>query len=255
MDFRGLQKTTLLDYPGIIAATVFTAGCNFRCPFCHNGDLVLAANQLSRIEETEILAFLQKRKGILKGLCISGGEPTLQKGLPEFIQKVKDLGYLVKLDTNGSNPEMLKALLEKDLLDYVAMDIKNSPESYEKTIGVMPLNHCQGSIYGNREIEFPKMENETKFDIKIIAQSIQILKKSNIPCEFRTTLVKKLHTEADMRAIANWLPKEIPYYLQCYEENEQVIKPGFHPPTKETMKRYQDILSEKLEQVYLRGVL
>lgn len=254
MDFRGLQKTTLLDYPGIIAATVFTAGCNFRCPFCHNGDLVLAANQLSRIEETEILAFLQKRKGILKGLCISGGEPTLQKGLPEFIQKVKDLGYLVKLDTNGSNPEMLKVLLEKDLLDYVAMDIKNSPDSYEKTIGVMPLNHCKTSAYGNREIEFPEMENETKFDIKIIEQSIQILKESGVPCEFRTTLVKELHTEADIRAIAHWLPKEIPYYLQCYEENEQVIIPGFHPPTKEIMERYREILSEKLEQVYLRGV-
>lgn len=231
MDFRGLQKTTLLDYPGFIAATVFTAGCNFRCPFCHNGDLVLAANQLSRIEETEILAFLQKRKGILKGLCISGGEPTLQKELPEFIQKVKDLGYLVKLDTNGSNPEMLKVLLENDLLNYVAMDIKNSPESYEKTIGA------------------------TGFFMEAISKSIKLLRQAGIPCEFRTTLVKELHTEADIRAIANWLPKEIPYYLQCYEENEQVIKPGFHPPTKETMERYREILSEKLEQVYLRGVL
>lgn len=231
MDFRGLQKTTLLDYPGIIAATVFTAGCNFRCPFCHNGDLVLAANSLPRIEETEVLDFLQKRKGILKGLCISGGEPTLQKGLPESIHKVKDLGYLVKLDTNGSNPEMLKALLENDLLNYVAMDIKNSPNSYEKTIGV------------------------TGFSMEAISESIEILRQAGIPCEFRTTLVKELHTEADMRAIAHWLPKEIPYYLQCYEENEQVIKPGFHPPTKETIERYREILSEKLEQVYLRGVL
>lgn len=230
MDFRGLQKTTLLDYPGIIAATVFTAGCNFRCPFCHNGDLVLAANSLPRIEETEVLDFLQKRKGILKGLCISGGEPTLQKGLPEFIQKVKDLGYLVKLDTNGSNPEMLKVLLENDLLNYVAMDIKNSPDSYEKTIGA------------------------TGFSMEAISKSIELLRQAGIPCEFRTTLVKELHTEADMRAIANWLPKEIPYYLQCYEENEQVIIPGFHPPTKEIMERYREILSEKLEQVYLRGV-
>lgn len=231
MDFRGLQKTTLLDYPGIIAATVFTVGCNFRCPFCHNGDLVLAANSLPRIEETEVLDFLQKRKGILKGLCISGGEPTLQKGLPEFIHKVKDLGYLVKLDTNGSNPEMLKALLEDGLLNYVAMDIKNSPNSYEKTIGV------------------------TGFSMEAISESIEFLRQAGIPCEFRTTLVKELHTEADIQAIANWLPKEIPYYLQCYEENEQVIKPGFHTPTKESMKRYQEILSEKLEQVYLRGVL
>lgn len=255
MDFRGLQKTTLLDYPGIIAATVFTAGCNFRCPFCHNGDLVLAANSLPRIEETEVLDFLQKRKGILKGLCISGGEPTLQKGLPEFIQKVKDLGYLVKLDTNGSNPEMLKELLENDFLSYVAMDIKNSPDSYEKTIGTVAKNHCEPGTDGNCETEFPVMKNETKFDVKKIEQSIQSLKESGIPCEFRTTLVKELHTEADMQAIANWLPKEIPYYLQCYEENEQVIIPGFHPPTKETMERYREILSEKLEQVYLRGVL
>lgn len=231
MDFRGLQKTTLLDYPGIIAATVFTAGCNFRCPFCHNGDLVLAANSLPRIEETEVLDFLQKRKGILKGLCISGGEPTLQKGLPEFIQKVKDLGYLVKLDTNGSNPEMLKELLENDLLSYVAMDIKNSPDSYEKTT------------------------DATGFSMEAISKSIELLRQAGIPCEFRTTLVKELHTEADMQAITNWLPKEIPYYLQCYEENEQVIIPRFHPPTKETMERYQEILSEKLEQVYLRGVL
>lgn len=231
MDFRGLQKTTLLDYPGIIAATVFTAGCNFRCPFCHNGDLVLAANSLPRIEETEVLDFLQKRKGILKGLCISGGEPTLQKGLPEFIHKVKDLGYLVKLDTNGSNPEMLKALLENGLLNYVAMDIKNSPDYYEKTT------------------------DATGFSMEAISKSIGLLRQAGIPCEFRTTLVKELHTEADMRAIAHWLPKEIPYYLQCYEENEQVIKPGFHPPTKETMERYREILSEKLEQVYLRGVL
>ena len=144
----GLNKTTLLDYPGHVAATIFTGGCNFRCPFCHNGDLVLRPETMPTYTEEEIFSFLKKRKPVLSGVCITGGEPTLQKDLPDFISQIKDMGYLVKLDTNGSNPQMLSLLLNNSLLDYVAMDIKSGKSDYAHVAGCNPalLSNIEASV-------------------------------------------------------------------------------------------------------------
>ena len=174
----GLNKTTLLDYPGRVAATVFTGGCNFRCPFCHNGGLVLEPSAGDVFSEEEILAFLMKRKKILKGVCITGGEPTMQADLPEFIRKLKEIGYQVKLDTNGYAPQVLERLLDEKLLDYVAMDIKNCREKYVMTVGMSG--------------------KEDSFQINRIEQSVELLKHSGIDYEFRTTVVKELHDKQDI---------------------------------------------------------
>lgn len=196
----GLNKTTLLDYPGHVAATIFTGGCNFRCPFCHNAGLVLAPSTEQAISKQEIFSFLRKRKNILQGVCITGGEPTLQPDLKEFIQEIKALGYLVKLDTNGYEPEKLKALLELGLLDYVAMDIKNSPQKYEAAVG-------------QKDVEISRINT-----------SIELLRVSGIDHEFRTTVVKELHSREDILAIAEWIAGCPHYYLQRYQENEGVIR-------------------------------
>lgn len=206
MLINGLNKTTLLDYPGRVAATIFTGGCNFRCPFCHNAGLVLYPYQQEVISEEEILLFLSKRKNILKGLCISGGEPTLQRDLPDFINKVKEMGYLVKLDTNGSNPVLLLNLIKKGLLDYVAMDIKNCVEKYQLTTGI--------------DKTFNK---EKAFQIDQIKESVQILKTAQIDYEFRTTVVKEFHAREDLLKIADWIKGCPRYFLQQYEENDNII--------------------------------
>lgn len=198
MRIQGLNKTTLLDYPEHVAATVFTGGCNFRCPFCHNAGLVLWPEAGEGIAEEEVLGFLQKRKGLLQGVCITGGEPTLQPDLPAFIQKVKELGYLVKLDTNGYRPEVLRGLLEGKLLDYVAMDIKASKENYARAAGVCNM------------------------DLSQIEESVALLKSSGIPYEFRTTVVKGIHCMAEFEEIGKWLAGSRAYYLQAYREDENV---------------------------------
>lgn len=200
MLIAGLNKTTLLDYPGCVAATVFTGGCNFRCPFCHNGSLVLAPLSQGFYSEKEIFAFLEKRKNVLKGVCVTGGEPTLQEDLPEFLLRVKEMGYRVKLDTNGYKPDVLEELLGKKLLDYVAMDIKNCPEKYAVTSGL-----------GTGE------------DWKQIHDSIKILKESSIPYEFRTTVVKELHLKEDLVKIGEWIKGCSLYYLQQYQDNENIL--------------------------------
>ena len=196
MKICGFNKTTLLDYPGCVAATIFLGGCNFRCPFCHNGDLVLKSGQMTGYEEKEVLAFLKKRRNVLEGVCITGGEPTLHAELPEFISKIKELGYLVKLDTNGSNPEMLKSLVKEKLIDYVAMDVKAPLAKYEKVCGVA-------------------------VDVEKIKQSVEFLKQGEIPYEFRTTVVKELHTGEDILEIGRYLRGASKYFLQSYEESEQ----------------------------------
>lgn len=215
----GFNKTTLLDYPGRVAATIFTGGCNFKCPFCHNGGIVLEPLTQESYSETEIIEFLYKRKNILKGVCITGGEPVLQADLPEFISKIKRIGLQVKLDTNGYIPTVLKKLLDEKLLDYVAMDIKNCRDKYAMTAGMCGRENQDDESTGN---------NLDIFHIERIEQSIELLKQSSIPYEFRTTVVKELHTMEDLLKIAEWI-KGCPYYfLQQYQESETVIYSMLH---------------------------
>ncbi len=226
----GLQKTTLLDYPGKVASTIFTGGCNFRCPYCHNRDLVMPPKDVLAYSIDEIFQHLNAKKKILDGVCITGGEPTLHKDLPEFISKIKDLGLLVKLDSNGTNPDMLINLINKELIDYVAMDIKQCKEKYNSIA-------CMNS-----------------FDFKPIERSVEILKSCNIDYEFRTTIMKESHTQEDMEEIGKWLQGAKAYYLQSYKESEQVINPIFSPHSVETLEKFVTILKPYIPNTNLRGV-
>lgn len=230
MRIYGLNKTTLLDYPEHVAATVFTGGCNFKCPFCHNGELVQSPDGLAVIPAEEVLAFLKKRSGVLSGVCITGGEPTLQPDLLDFIREIKEIGLLVKLDTNGYRPQVLREILKVGLLDYVAMDIKNCREKYELTAGSEGL------------------------EVSLIEESVQLLKGSGIPYEFRTTVVRELHEAEDFVKIGAWLEGAKAYFLQAYRDNENVIREGFHAYTREEMESFRRILRGRIERVELRGV-
>jgi pyruvate formate lyase activating enzyme len=229
MNIYGMQKTTLVDYPGHVATTLFTAGCNFRCPYCHNGDLVEHTATLSPYTHEEIFSHLKKRASVIDGVVISGGEPTLQPDLPDFIKEIKNLGYLVKLDTNGSHPAMLRQLVNEKLVDYVAMDIKHSRTKYNT------------------------IANQADFDLNTIAASVDFLKEGHVDYEFRTTLCRELHKEEDMTAIGMWLMGAPAYYLQPYKESEQVLQPGFHPPEEDTLQTFQKILSAFIPKVEIRG--
>lgn len=250
MLIAGLNKTTLLDYPGCVAAAVFVGGCNFRCPFCHNGGLVLDPLAQGVYLEDEILAFLEKRKGVLKGVCITGGEPTLHADLPEFLFRIKGAGYKVKLDTNGYAPDVLEALMDEKLVDYVAMDIKNSLDKYALTVG----------IYNG--------ENTGAFEADKIRRSVSLLKKSSIMYEFRTTVIKEFHTREDLLKIADWIKGCPGYYLQQYQDNENILcrvndscaKDGvssFHGYSKEEMEEMAGMVRQvpgMTGEVFLRGV-
>ena len=181
MNIYGFNTLTLLDYPGKVGASLFLGGCNFRCPFCQNGNLVLHPEQESAIPEAEVLAYLTKRRGVLDGVCISGGEPTLHAELPALIQKIKDLGYLVKLDTNGTRPQVVRYLYENHLIDYVAMDIKTSRARYPEAAGI------------------------SRVDLSLIEESVAYLKSHVSDYEFRTTVTRELHTSKDFEDIADWL--------------------------------------------------
>lgn len=200
MLIHGLQKLTLLDYPEHLAAVLFTGSCNFRCPFCQNGSLVLNPQGEPVIPEEEIFSFLKKRRGILTGVCITGGEPTLHRDLPEMIRKIKDLGYQVKLDTNGTNPSMVKQLYQDKLIDYVAMDVKTSRSNYPTVSG------CPG------------------ISLNIIQETIDFLMTSGIDYEFRTTAVKGLHTLADFEDIALWIAGAKRYFLQSYQDSGRILQ-------------------------------
>ncbi len=204
MVIDGFEQVTLVNYPGYVACIIFTRGCNFKCPFCQNGTLLNNDASQGKIKEQDIFSYLDKRKKIIDGLCISGGEPLLQKDLRLFIQKVKDLGFKVKLDTNGSNPQLLKELIDEHLLDYVAMDVKNTWDKYGLTIG------------------------HKHFDTSVIMESIKILKESAIDHEFRTTMVKEFHTLEDIKKICYYLGSTEKYYLQNFVDSENVIKKGLH---------------------------
>ncbi|MBR3816739.1 MAG: anaerobic ribonucleoside-triphosphate reductase activating protein [Clostridia bacterium] len=200
MIISGMQKLTLLDYPGKTAAIIFTYGCNFRCPFCHNA-LLVTGECTDTLSEEEVFAFLEKRKGILDAVCITGGEPTLQKDLKQFILKVRSLGYSVKLDTNGTAPDVLEELLAENLLDYVAMDIKNTPEKYSLTAGA-------------------------DVDINNILKSMEIIKNKAPDYEFRTTVTRELHTEADISAVAELVGRGSKYFLQQFKDSGCLISGG-----------------------------
>lgn len=230
MYFCGMNKTTLLDYPGHVAAALFTGGCNMRCPFCQNSTLVLNPQTQPEIPEKEVLAFLQKRQGVLEGICITGGEPTLQPDLESLIRRVRKLGYLVKLDTNGYRPQVLKHLLEQGLLDYVAMDIKASRENY-------------GAACGLPQVELP-----------LIEASVELLKACSIPYEFRTTVVRGIHRAEDFEAIGQWLQGCRAYYLQNYRDSGQVMQPGFAGFEREQLEDMRRRAAEFVPQTALRGL-
>ena len=235
MKISGLQKMTLLDFPGKVACTVFLQGCNFRCPFCHNSEL-LGATGPEGITQNELLAFLKKRVGLLDGVCITGGEPTLQKDLEDLIRAIKELGYLVKLDTNGTQPQVVKSLAEQKLIDYVAMDIKNSPTQYIETAGAPHMNLAD------------------------VEETMQFLLTGSLDYEFRTTVVAELHNEANMQEIGQWLQrlsggqKAKRLYLQQYIDRDTVLMGGLNAPSKEKMQEFRQILAPYAEIVELRGV-
>lgn len=229
MNIQGLAKTTLLDYPGRVACTVFLGGCNFRCPFCHNAPLVAAAKMPSYTME-DILRFLKKRRGILDGVCVSGGEPTLDPELPVLCREIKSLGYSIKLDTNGTNPGLLRELAGEHLIDSIAMDIKSSPGNY------------------------PKLAGTAAPDMDSISRSVDWLLTNPLPYEFRTTVVRELHTEEDFTRIARWLSGARQYFLQAYRDSPQVIRPGYTACSRAEMKRFLELVRGRVPSVQLRGV-
>lgn len=230
MKIQGLQKTTLLDYPEKVACTVFTAGCNFRCPFCHNASLVIDIPKEAGISEQAFFDFLKKRQGILDGVCVTGGEPLLQSGIEDFIRKIKDLGYSVKLDTNGSFPEKLKLLVEEKLVDYVAMDIKNSLDAYDVTTGT-----------DGRYLE-------------AIKESVAFLKEGHVPYEFRTTVTKDFHTTENFEKIGQWICGAEKYYLQSFVDSGDLIDSKICGCDEEEMKEFLSTVKTNVPNVRLRGI-
>lgn len=230
MNIKGLQKTTLLDYPGHVAATIFLGGCNFRCPFCHNMNLVI--NTEADVSKEEIMRFLNKRQGIIDGVCITGGEPTLYNDLPEFIKEIKDIGYLIKLDTNGTNPDMIKTLAEKNLIDYIAMDIKTRILDYSVVSGVS----CDDDL------------------ICKIKESVKFLINGSIDYEFRTTIIKNYHSEDVMKEISSEIQGAKRYFLQNYIESEFVQDKSLVACTLDELNKYKEMLKKSGINTEIRGV-
>lgn len=224
------EKLSLVDYPNILSSVVYTGGCNFRCPYCHNKQLVFLNENLNEINNFDILDFIKKRQNLIDGICISGGEPLIHPGLHDFLRIIKDLGFKIKLDTNGSNPSKLKELIDEGLVDYVAMDIKNAKDKYAITIDI---------------------EN---FDITPIEESVKLLKNSDIDYEFRTTYVKEFHTLEDVKNIGIWLSGAKKYYLQSFEDSEDVIKRGLSSFNIEELISFKDVLQDYIDYVEIRGV-
>lgn len=230
MQINGFQKLTLLDYPGKVACTLFTAGCNLRCPFCHNASLVINPDMSHGISTEEILDYLKKRQGILEGVCISGGEPLLQPDIKDFMKQIKELGYAVKLDTNGCFPEKLMDLVNSGLIDYVAMDIKNCKNKYGLTVGI---------------------EN---FDITPIEKSVEFLKEGHVDYEFRTTVVKELHNVDDIQDIGVWLKGATRCFVQNFVDSGELIQNGLNPVDSAVLEEMKSKLNQNIGQVELRGV-
>ena len=229
MNINGLQKLTLLDFPGRTACTVFLAGCDLRCPFCHNADLLDGSAEVV-MDDTDLLAFLEKRRGLLDGVAFTGGEPLLRRDLPALMEKIRALGYAVKLDTNGCHPDALAAVLDRGLVDYVAMDIKNSPDRYAATAGVAAV------------------------DMDKINESIALLMGRAPDYEFRTTVVAQLHDADSFRAIGPWLRGAKRYFLQAFTDRDSVPFAGFTAPTKAEMESYAALLRPHIPSAALRGI-
>ena len=230
MKICGFQKMTMLDYPGKVACTVFTGGCNFRCPFCHNALLVTEVDECVLWDENEIIEYLYKRKGIIDGVCITGGEPLMQKDIAGFLRKVKETGLPVKLDTNGSYPEKLRELVAEGLIDYVAMDIKNSKEKYPATVGL------------------------EKYDISKVEESVDFLLSGAVDYEFRTTVVKEFHTAADIADITEWISGAKRYFLQGFVDSGNLIGENLSAYRPQEMVEICSAAQEKLPNTVLRGI-
>lgn len=226
MRIGGLQKLTLLDFPGHVACTVFLQGCNFRCPFCHNTPLLLGTEE---IQASEILDFLKKRQGLLDGVAVTGGEPLLSADIGNLLRSIKDLGFLVKLDTNGCFPERLHELMEQRLVDYVAMDVKNSREKYDVTAGA-------GGF------------------LPAVERSVRLLMAGDLPYEFRTTVVNELHEPEDFIAIGQWLQGAQAYFLQSYVDSGDILSPGLHAASREKMDKCRTNAGQYIQNTQIRGL-
>lgn len=229
IQIHGLQKMTLLDFPGKVAATIFLGGCDLRCPFCHNSQLI-DGTASAIMDDRELLDFLSSRKKLLEGVCLTGGEPLLRPNLSNLIQSIKELGYAVKLDTNGTHPEKLQNLIDQNLLDYVAMDIKNSPDRYKETTGQPNLN------------------------LLSIEKSVSILNSGIIESEFRTTVIKEFHDENAFHAIGKLIKGAKNYYLQPFVDRDTVPNHNLHAPTKQELQNYAKIMENYVKNVSIRGI-
>ena len=229
MKIQGLQKMTLLDFPGRVACTVFLGGCDFRCPFCHNFELVEGAMP-EAIGEDEFFAFLDKRHGLLDGVAVTGGEPCLRKDLPDFLAKIHDAGFPVKLDTNGNHPTMLRHLIEDGLVDYVAMDIKNSPAKYAETIGLR------------------------EFDIAPIDESVGLLLHGDVPYEFRTTVIREFHEAHDFEEIGAWIEGAERYFLQPFTDRDTVPDRSLSAPDSDSLREFRDVAARFVKCADIRGI-
>ena len=229
MKIHGLQKMTLLDFPGRVACTVFLGGCDMRCPFCHNAELI-DGSAPAVMEEEELLAFLKKRQGLLEGVAITGGEPLLRPDIIPLAEKIRDLGYPLKLDTNGTHPDRLREIISRGLAAYVAMDIKNSPDRYALTAGLEAL------------------------DLGPVRESVSLLMEGRTDYEFRTTVVAELHDEDSFRGIGEWIRGARRYFLQKFTDRDTVPFGGFHAPADEQMRAYAEIAREYVPAAELRGI-
>ena len=228
MHIGGMQKLTLLDYPGKVACTVFLSGCNLRCLFCHNPALVLSGRRTDGLSAEEVLAFLETRHGKLDGVCVTGGEPTLQPELPGFLEEIRRLGYAVKLDTNGTDPAMLKQLIRGGLLDYVAMDIKNSPARYAQTCGGVDV-------------------------LAQVQKSAALLMADAVDYEFRTTVCAPLHTPRDMEEIGRWLKGTKRYFLQPFVDPGALVGGGVRALSEEEIKALRNSVLPYIPNTQIRG--
>lgn len=229
MEIKGISNTTLNDYPGVAAATIFTGGCDFCCPYCHNRSLVVHAEKLPSMDEESVIEWLAQRKSALEGICITGGEPLQQADLGAFMYRLKELDYKVKLDTNGYDPTHLSHLLKENLIDFISMDIKNTLAKYAKTAG------CP------------------KFEPNRIRLSVDLIRDSGVDYEFRTTVVKELHSDRDMEEIGQWLRGVKAYYIQPYVASDDVIMPVFSSYDKQKMLEYRNMLRRYIPNAGLRG--
>ena len=228
MKIHGLAKMTLLDFPGKVACTVFLGKCDFRCPYCHNYELV-DGSAPPIMDREDLMAFLSKRQGLLDGVAVTGGEPCLNRDLPDLLKDIREMGFMTKLDTNGNHPAMLKEILDRRLADYVAMDIKNSPEKYAETVG-------RGRI-----------------DLQPILDSIRLLKEGRTDYEFRTTVVEEFHQAEDFEKMGEMIAGAKKYFLQSFTDRDTVPYANLHAPSSEKLQEYADIARKYVKEVFLRG--